>query len=263
MAVGDRVTVTGSGVNLRSGSSTDAQVVTVCAQGTSATVLGEQPGWTQIRLDSGQSGYMSSQYLQAASGYLRAVTVEAVAPMFPQTPRDNIVKNLPFVCDGLIACRLDDRDMALMALSTIRAETAGFVPISEYESPYNTAPGGPPFGLYNPPSQKAANLGNTEPGDGPRFKGRGFVQLTGRYNYTQTGRQIGVDLAANPDLANEPATAGKILGQFLKNHEAQIRAALAANDLTRARKLVNGGTYGLDDFVSAYNTGKKTLPPPP
>jgi len=267
MAAGERVTVTASGVNLRSGPSLDAAVIAVCAEGTAATVLSEASGWTQIRLDTGQAGYMSNQFLQAAAtaapvtGYLGTVTVAHVTPMFPQTPHNNIVSNLPFVCGGLIASGLNDREMALMALSTIRAETAGFEPIAEYESAFNTGPDGPPFGLYNPPSRKATNLGNTEPGDGPRFKGRGFVQLTGRYNYTVTGRQIGVDLAADPDLAIAPTTAGRILGQFLKNHEAGIRAALAANDLTKARELVNGGTYGLDAFVAAYRAGLASLPP--
>jgi Bacterial SH3 domain/Chitinase class I len=266
MAVGDRVTVTGDGVNLRAGATTNSQAVTVCARGTLATVVSEETGWTRIKLDSGQSGYMASQYLapvQAAptvGGYLGSVTVDNVTPMFPQTPRANIASNLPFVGDGLNACTLNDRQMLLMALGTIRAETAGFMPISEYVSKYNTSPGGQPFDLYDPPSQIAKNLGNTEPGDGARFKGRGYVQLTGRYNYTRIGKQIGKDLVSDPDLANDQAVAGLILAQFLKNSEAAIRQALAANDLAKARRLVNGGSYGLDAFEAAYNTGLTTLP---
>ena len=69
-----------------------------------------------------------------------------------------------------------------------------------------------------------------------------------------------IDLAGNPDLANDGATAGDILAQFLKNSEAKVRAALAANDLKTARRLVNGGSHGLDDFTAAYNAGLQSLP---
>jgi putative chitinase len=86
------------------------------------------------------------------------------------------------------------------------------------------------------------------------------VQLTGRDNYTRVGKQLGIDLAGNPDLGCDGATAGLILAQFLKNNETKIRAALAANDLKTARKLVNGGSLGLAEFTDAYNTGMNTLP---
>ena len=45
-------------------------------------------------------------------------------------------------------------------------------------------------------------LGNNQPGDGPRFKGRGYIQLTGRWNYGHYGKMIGVDLVNNPQLAS-------------------------------------------------------------
>jgi hypothetical protein len=222
--------------------------------------------WVEITTGAGtpQHGFMSAQFLAAAGApagdYLGKVTLEQVVPMFPGTPHANIQTNLPFVEAGLRKLGLDDRQMLLMALGTIRAETAGFKPIPEGESRYNTAPGGVPFGLYDPPSQIAKNLGNTQPGDGARYKGRGYVQLTGRDNYTRVGKQLGIDLVGNPDLGCDGATAGVILAQFLKNNESRIRAALAANDLRTARKLVNGGSLGLDDFTAAYNTGLKTLP---
>ncbi|WP_346241505.1 glycoside hydrolase family 19 protein, partial [Streptomyces malaysiensis] len=48
------------------------------------------------------------------------------------------------------------------------------------------------------------NLGNTEPGDGHRFRGRGFTQLTGRSNYEAASRDLGIDLVNNPDMAADP-----------------------------------------------------------
>lgn len=257
MAAGDKLIVTGDRVNLRASASTSAPVVGVYPKGTRVTEVGVQGDWTEVVVADPLSGFMASQYLApAGSGYCARVTVDAVVPMFPGTPRSNIQANLPFVEEGLRKCDLDDRDMLLMALGTIRAETASFRPIPEGESKYNTAPGGTPFGLYD----GRKDLGNTEPGDGARFKGRGYVQLTGRANYTRIGGQMKVDLAGNPDLGCDGATAGLILAQFLKNNEAKIRAALAAHDLKTARRLVNGGSLGLDDFTAAYETGQKTLP---
>jgi putative chitinase len=56
-----------------------------------------------------------------------------------------------------------------------------------------------------------ADLGNTVPGDGPRFKGRGYVQITGRGHYTRFSTLLGVDMVANPDLALDPPTSYPIL----------------------------------------------------
>lgn len=259
MAAGDPLILTGDGVHLREAPSADANILATYRTGTRATEIGVSGIWTQVAVAGGQSGFIASQFLGPApvGDYLDRVMPENVFAMFPQTPRANIVANLPFVEAGLRQCSLADRAMLLMALGTIRAETAGFVPIPEGQSKYNTAPGGAPFGLYD----GRKDLGNAEPGDGARFKGRGYVQLTGRANYVRIGAQIGVDLAADPDLGCDGATAGIILAQFLKNNETRIRAALAADDLKTARRLVNGGSLGLDDFTAAYRSGSQTLPP--
>jgi putative chitinase len=183
------------------------------------------------------------------------VTVAVVSQMFPQTPVANIQTNLPHVLQGLVTQNLADKPMVLMALATIRAETASFQPISEYESQFNTPPGGAPFSLYD----YKASLANTGPPDGANFRGRGFVQLTGRYNYTKYGAQIGADLVNNPELANDPVIASTLLAVFLLDSQAKIRTALAANNLAAARKLVNGGSNGLADFVSAFTIGSGLL----
>jgi len=186
-----------------------------------------------------------------------SVTVAIVSKMFPQTPRANIEKNLPFILTALAEIGLADKNMVLMALATIRAETESFRPIDEGISKFNTAPGGKPFALYD--NRGKGDLGNLGPPDGANFKGRGYVQLTGRFNYTTIGGDIGVDLVSNPARANDPATAANILAFFLKRREGKIRDALKAGDLKQARKLVNGGSHGLDRFTDAFRIGEKLL----
>lgn len=95
------------------------------------------------------------------------------------------------------------------ALATAKHETAATMqPIKEY--------GGEAYfrKMYDPEGsrpQVAARLGNTRPGDGARYAGRGYVQLTGRSNYAKASTATGVDLIANPDLAMKPDIAAKIL----------------------------------------------------
>jgi putative chitinase len=196
----------------------------------------------------------SAQSAGAGASVTAEVTPEVVSKMFPLTPISNIRANLPFVLAALNADTLGDKDMVLMALGTIRAETASFRPISEGISRFNTSAGGHPFNLYD----HRSDLGNQGPPDGANFKGRGFVQLTGRANYTTFSAELGMDngLVTQPELANDPQIAAQLLARFLKDKEAAIRRALANNDLKTARRLVNGGSHGLDDFTSAFRIGE-------
>ncbi len=168
--------------------------------------------------------------------------------LFPATKPANIERYLPYVAAALEAEGLTDAVMLLAALGTIRAESEGFVPISELPSRYNTKPGGAPFSKYD----GNKDLGNTQPEDGARFKGRGFVQLTGRYNYTHYSQRIGIDLLELPDRANAPEVAAALLACFLADKAPAMRKALSRGDYAGARKLVNGGTHGLDRFSSVF-----------
>jgi predicted chitinase len=184
------------------------------------------------------------------------ITVDTVAQMFADAPRANVERHLPVVLAALKAAGLDDRDMVLMALGTIRAETAGFEPISEKPSKYNTSPGGPhPFDLYD----HRASLGNQGPPDGGRYKGRGFIQLTGRANYRLYGERLGQPLEEDPDLANVSWTAARILAAFLAEKRSAAKYAIFGRDLATARKLVNGGSHGLERFQAAFVTGEQLL----
>jgi len=187
------------------------------------------------------------------------VTVQAVSRMFPHTPIGNIEENLPPVCDALSGLQLTDKPMILMALATIRAETEGFEPVAEGRSRFNTSPSGHPFDLYD----NRRDLGNQGPPDGERYRGRGYVQLTGRDNYRRYGKVIGLgnQLLTEPELASEAKVAGRLLAAFIKDKELRIKEALLEGDLRTARRLVNGGSHGLDRFEDAFQRGQEAINP--
>lgn len=93
-------------------------------------------------------------------------------------------------------------------------------------------------------------LGNIYKGDGVRFKGRGFMQLTGRENYTKCAQSIGVDIVKNPSLV---ATNKKIAADSaLWFWNTFIRPNYRANDIQGISKRVNGGTNGLKERIKAF-----------
>ena len=193
-----------------------------------------------------------------ASQFELVLDVAHVSQLFPATKAANIARYLPYIEAALGVAKLTDRDMILGALGTIRAETEGFVPIPEGISKFNTPPGGAPFSLYD----TRADLGNSQRGDGERYRGRGFVQLTGKDNYRRYGQRIGMPLEASPERANAPETAAVLLALFLADKAVKFRAAVRSDGvggkdgLKEARKLVNGGAHGLDRFRDVFERAK-------
>jgi putative chitinase len=102
-----------------------------------------------------------------------------------------------------------------------------------------------------------ADLGNTEPGDGPRYKGRGLLQLTGRDNYRRIGKLLGLPLEEEPIRAAEPLVSLRIACVYWTTRK--INKPCDADDLMRVTKLVNGGHNGLDDRRIYYRKAKLAL----
>jgi peptidoglycan L-alanyl-D-glutamate endopeptidase CwlK len=183
--------------------------------------------------------------------------VSTVIRICHDSSSNNIDEHWPLIYRSLKKLDLDYKEMFLMAIATVYVETGRFAPLDEYISRYNTSPNGHPFDKYDDRS----NLGNTGKPDGARYKGRGYIQLTGRENYRVIGKQIGLQekLEQDPELANSPEVAADILARFLKNKEQRIKDALASGDLRDARKAVNGGSHGLTDFMRIYKLGEQIL----
>lgn len=97
---------------------------------------------------------------------------------------------------------------------------------------------------------KAKELGNTEPGDGVKYKGRGFLQITGKLGYQKVGDMIGEDLVSNPELLENPEIGAKASLAFWKM-KIQRRNPDYANT-SFITKLVNGGQMHLDEREKAF-----------
>lgn len=106
---------------------------------------------------------------------------------------------------------------------------------------------------FNP--RKANELGNKKIGDGARYKGRGYIQLTGRYNYKMAGKALGLPLEQKPELAEKPEVAAKIAVWFWKQRVQPNVTNF--NDVTAVTKPINSGLRGLEDRKEAFVDFKK------
>jgi predicted chitinase len=134
-----------------------------------------------------------------------------------------------------------DRWKIAYCLATFKWETAHTLrPIDEHggDAYFNKR--------YAPGTTAGTNVGNTQPGDGARYHGRGFVQLTGRFNYDRAGKFFKVDLIGNPDRAKEPELAyeiameGMTKGWFTGAKLAKFFKTGAPPNYEDARTIING-----------------------
>ncbi|HEV3074022.1 MAG TPA: hypothetical protein VHB47_06345 [Thermoanaerobaculia bacterium] len=198
----------------------------------------------------------------------------------------------------------DSRAVVLYALATIRVEASSFSPLPERPSAFSktkdrvtyagVADAGTerPFGSYDSTIRFDKNgkpivnkrLGNCyyrgkddelmrarhgdpsspECDDGERYRGRGFIQLTGRYNYEQMQRQlrdeVDLDLVNHPEAAGKVDVAATILAIFLASHRQDIERHMTNQDYLAARKIVNQAGLGAEVFTKTLQLAAKNLP---
>jgi putative chitinase len=104
------------------------------------------------------------------------------------------------------------------------------------------------------------DLGNTQPGDGKRFKGRGLIQLTGRANYAEFGDALGVDFIASPDMAARFPYAALTAALYWRKRA--LNAAADADDIRGVTKKINGGYNGLAARQAYLKAAKRALATP-
>ena len=98
-----------------------------------------------------------------------------------------------------------------------------------------------------------SDLGNNQPGDGKRFKGRGYIQITGRANYKRYGPMIGVpDAVENPTKLAEPQNAAKVALAYWKDRVNRAAAKRGLNGMNTVTRNINGGLNGLQDRIAKF-----------
>ncbi len=101
------------------------------------------------------------------------------------------------------------------------------------------------------------DLGNTQKGDGRRYKGRGPIQLTGRTNYRVAGEALGVRLEDQPELAATPDVGFRVAGWYWASRNLNVLAD--ARDFVGITRAINGGINGLEDRQRYYAQAKRVL----
>jgi putative chitinase len=141
------------------------------------------------------------------------------------------------------------------ALGTAWHETAHTMqPIKEYGGPRYF------FRMYDPQGERptlAKLNGNTHPGDGARYFGRGYVQLTWRANYARAGKRLGFDLENDPDLALRPDVAALIMRRGMeeawftgKGFSDYLPDIASRGDFIKARRIINGSDKS--ELIAGY-----------
>lgn len=168
---------------------------------------------------------MTPELLKACTGSLLAQRCADLAPFFTNTMAEYHIDATPV--------------RQAMFLAQVGHESEGLRYMREIWGPT------PNQKRYEPPSDLARQLGNTQPGDGRRFAGRGPIQITGRFNYAKFSKILGVDLIAHPELLEGFELAVRSAGAFWDDRG--LNALADADDFLTITKRINGGTNGLAD----------------
>ncbi len=125
-----------------------------------------------------------------------------------KSPVNNVTASWPEIKEALTAYGITSDAAVIAVLATIGTEVRTFLPINEY--------GGPKY--FEKMYENRRDLGNVQKGDGVKFHGRGYVQTTGRDNYTALKGIIKADCVANPELLLVPKNAALALAYYFKTH---------------------------------------------
>ncbi|NVE01097.1 glycoside hydrolase family 19 protein [Massilia sp. BJB1822] len=155
------------------------------------------------------------------------------------------------ISDAMAEYEIDTPARIAAFIAQTGHETMSFVYTREIWGPTAAQRG------YEPPSPKAAMLGNTEAGDGHRFLGRGLIQITGRANYSKCAAALAVDLLGNPDLLAQETLAARSAAWWWQAHGCNTLAD--SGDFKALTRRINGGLTGLDDRLRRWKLAKSHL----
>ena len=182
------------------------------------------------------------------------LTAEQLKSIMPGVPVQRREALLPFLQAAMTEFAIEAPARAAAFLAQLAHESGQFRFMEEIWGPTAAQR------RYEPASTLAASLGNTEVGDGKRFKGRGPIQITGRANYRRFGDLLDTDLISAPERAALPELAFRIAGLFWSkkglNELADRATPEAFREITRR---INGGFNGLADRQKFYAVARRVL----
>lgn len=182
-----------------------------------------------------------------------SVTVEQLRQIAPRLTEAKAREYLPLLMAAAAEAEITTFNRFTMFLANLLHESGEFRYMTELWGPTSAQK------RYEPPSTLAKRLGNTERGDGFRYRGRGVIQVTGRDNYRQAGKALGIDLESDPDKAAQPATAFRIAGWYWTKNN--INRLCDKNDFHAVVKAINGGYNGLADRTAYLEDAIEVLKP--
>ena len=101
------------------------------------------------------------------------------------------------------------------------------------------------------------DIGNNQPGDGYRFRGRGLIQITGRHNYEKCGEALGMSLIVRPELLGQSPLADRSAAWFWTTHGCNELADMGAFE--RLTRRINGGLNGYADRLALWGKAQEAL----
>ena len=171
------------------------------------------------------------------------LTTDHIKKICPSAQRVNIDKYLTLLNGAMPRYDINTPHRVASFLAQILHESGGFMYVKEIAS-------GKAY-------EGRKDLGNTEVGDGVKFKGRGLIQTTGRANYKRVGTDFGIDLINKPELLETPKWAVESACHFWKSHN--LNAICEAHDVTKVTKIINGGKNGLAERIYYFEKATDIL----
>lgn len=179
------------------------------------------------------------------------LTVEVLRQIMPTLSQERLNLYLPHLQQAMSEFKINTPARQAAFLAQIAYESRELKFMEEIWGPTASQSN------YEPPSDLATRYGNTQPGDGKRFKGRGALQLTGRAKYQEYGQLLGVDLVNNPELATIPELNFRITGAYWQKNN--LNELADQQDFVAITKRINGGTNSLANREKYYNIAKQVL----
>jgi putative chitinase len=209
----------------------------------------------QLRVSTGATEANAAKYLDAINNVLGLYQIDTprkIAGFLSQVGHESgglaiVVENLNYRVEALLSMfgrhRISEEDARKYGRTPDRP--------ANQEAIANCLYGG---------SWGSKSLGNTEIGDGWKYRGRGLKQLTGRLNYRMCGDALGLNLIDDPDALAEPTAAALSAGWFWASRRPMgIEEAAENQDVAKMTKLINGGDIGLTQRTALFRRALEVI----